>query len=109
VPLRNDKFPSQGFGNFDFEFYEMCRYCDHFIDVEWLIDDPDNPNIFLIHLDSGEKEHDHEPVRSKEIKRLIDWKAERPDLFTLYEDEFIGPNSMHFERTRFPRAVPDGA
>lgn len=76
--------------NLDCYEYTMCASCDHFIE-------PNEMNgkfITYSHLDSGEKDHDHDAsVRSHGTLLLAQWKAVRPDLFIKHEDDEFGPNS----------------
>jgi len=54
-----------------------------------------------VHLDDGEKEHDHDALPG--IARSLDvWKLTNPSLFVTYDDEKIGPNSAHFRHFAVP-------
>lgn len=70
--------------------YEICAKCDHFIEFDQVLLDG-SPHF--LHLDDGEKEHDHSAASSGDSRMLIDWRLQRPDLFTEYADGAIGPNS----------------
>lgn len=74
--------------------YEICAYCDHFIEDNpaWVPEDGFTVPPFL-HLDDGEKEHDHDAEPSEDVRDLGQWKIDRPELFTEWADGKIGPNS----------------
>lgn len=73
--------------------YTKCAYCDHFVEENI----PDEPGIApYIHNDDGEKEHDHDAVPSTESHTLKEWNDIKPELFTLYHDGKIGPNSEYY-------------
>lgn len=74
--------------------YEMCAHCEHFImdNPSWTPERPYAVTLFL-HLDDGEKEHDHDAVPSEHDLTLGEWMYQRPDLFTEWTDGKIGPNS----------------
>jgi hypothetical protein len=80
--------------------YTICKYCDHFIDPNY----PDGQTIpegvaKYIHLEDGEQEFDHEPSPGT-TRTLALWKLVRPDLFKVYEDGAIGPNSCYYPSRR---------
>jgi hypothetical protein len=62
--------------------YTKCKWCDHFVDE----DD-------LIHMDDGDKDHDHVAELSDMTYNFYEWQYNRPDLFVLHPDGKIGPNS----------------
>jgi hypothetical protein len=71
--------------------YTLCALCVHFVE-------PNDAGADLdlaawIHLDDGEKEHDHDATPSTLVATLDEWKRVRPDLFVKYADGKIGPNS----------------
>ena len=77
--------------------YEMCAQCWHFVEPN---DAPPAPPFTLasyVHLDDGEKEHDHDATPSGDGRTLGAWRDAYPGLFVTYADGKIGPNSMHFD------------
>lgn len=75
--------------------YTMCQHCDHFVDEE----DP------VVHLDDGEKEHDHNAEPGK-TRTMHEWQQARPDLFIKHADGKIGPNSVHhFDRNKVKQST----
>ena len=76
--------------------YTLCKHCDHFVAPN--DNKPEEGVTFAewIHLDSGEKEHEHDAEPGKMKKTLLAWKQERPDLFVTFPDGYIGPNSEYF-------------
>lgn len=79
----------------DAVLYEKCAHCWHFIEpnYDW---DEDHSLAEYLHLDNGEKEHDHDAEPSGDIRTLDEWKRVQPSLFHTFPDGNIGPNSMHF-------------
>lgn len=81
--------------------YEKCAHCWHFIEsnLDYYIAEASPGNFKVaqyIHLDNGEKEHDHDATPSGDIRRLAEWRAAFPVLFVTYPDGMTGPNSIHF-------------
>jgi hypothetical protein len=76
--------------------YEMCGHetCSHFIEDNAGYEDGTEIARF-VHLDDG-KEYDHDAVPSGERRCLNEWRALRPELFVMYDDGKIGPNSACF-------------
>ena len=80
--------------------YEKCAHCWHFIERN----DTTGSELFdfgfklaeYVHLDNGEKEHDHDAMPSGDIRTLDEWKRDQPSLFHTYADGNIGPNSADF-------------
>jgi hypothetical protein len=98
------------YGNPPQPLYELCRDCDHFIEANASLDeDIERYDLApFIHLDNGNKDHDHDAAPSgSELAGadltetwtpgvamfLSDWRAQRPDLFVGHADGQIGPNS----------------
>ena len=83
--------------------YTLCAQCDHFVEPNDSAD-PTVPLAYFpgaaafIHLDDGEKEHDHDAVPGDETHTLREWQARRPDLFRAHRDGKIGPNSAFHTR-----------
>lgn len=76
--------------------YTMCGKCDHFVYDQR--NDFDQPGIAdFIHLDDGEKEHDHDAIPG-ETHTLKGWRDIMPELFEMFADGKIGPNSIHYKR-----------
>lgn len=75
--------------------YTKCAYCDFFVEVNPAKDD-DEGIAEYIHLDDGEKEHDHDAVPSTETHTLDGWDEINPQLFTMFSDGKIGPNSEFY-------------
>ena len=74
--------------------YTLCQHCDHFVEPN----DVTEPGIAeYIHLDNGEKEHDHDARPSAITMTLDEWRQVRSDLFQVYPDGAIGPNSVHHQ------------
>lgn len=78
--------------------YEMCAHlgCMHFVQPN----DAFKPGYGIaeyIHLDDGEKEHNHEAIPSGVTHSLEEWRALWPELFHRFPDGKVGPNSKHFE------------
>lgn len=77
--------------------YTKCAKCDHFVES--------NDEYFItaqgiakyIHLDNGEKEHDHDASPSSMTYYLEWWQYHFPALFTTYPDEMTGPNSEYYK------------
>lgn len=80
--------------NLDHIIYTQCAKCDHFIEIN--DDDNDFPMLPVasyIHLDDGEKEHDHDAEPGSFSATLALWKHYRPDLFEADPTTGkIGPN-----------------
>ena len=77
--------------NIEFLTYTMCQRCAHFVEPN--DDYITTPGLAAyLHLDDGEKEHDHEAWPGAQAT-LIQWRRIRPDLFVTYSDGKIGPNS----------------
>ena len=75
--------------------YEKCAHCWHFIEENAAYGD--YPGLAEhVHLDNGEKEHDHDAEPSGDIQTLRQWRAQHPELFITYADDAIGPNSAYF-------------
>jgi hypothetical protein len=89
--------------------YQLCKECDHFVDDNPAYDDGDA--ILLAkydHLEDGEQEFDHEaePWMAAGEATLMTWREARPDLFYVYPDGKIGPNSrFHSRRGKVDRPV----
>lgn len=77
--------------------YVLCRCCDHFVEPRPC---PKAGAAEWIHLDDGDKEHDHDALPGVASMTLAEWQRERPDLFTEYADGKIGPNSVHYAATK---------
>lgn len=77
-------------------FYEICGHidCMHFIEENDVQGEGIAP---YLHLDDGEKEHDHDAIPSGIIHTLTEWSKIWPELFRKYPDGKIGPNSSQFE------------
>ena len=77
--------------------YTICLLCDHFVELN---DSDPWPGVTLaeyVHLDNGEKEHDHDARPTPGASLAIEtWRAIKPELFTEYRDGAIGPNSAHY-------------
>jgi hypothetical protein len=79
--------------------YEKCKHCWHFIEPN---DETQIPGFAVlklaeyVHLDNGEKEHDHDAEPSGDKRTLDEWKNAHPELFHMHKDGMIGPNSVHF-------------
>jgi hypothetical protein len=72
--------------------FEMCGHsgCSHFITANPAA----GPGLAAFdHLDDGDKEHDHDAVPGGGTGTLATWRTTRPDLFVMYADGRIGPNS----------------
>lgn len=86
--------------NTDSQLYVICKHCDHFVDDNDLPSDLSGAELErfarFIHLNSGEKDHDHEAEPGARMQTLREWKQERPDLFVRFPDGKIGPNSEYF-------------
>jgi hypothetical protein len=81
-------------------YYEKCRDCWHFIEPNDA--DPGFTLAEHVHLDNGEKEHDHDAAPSGDTRQLNVWRTAHPELFTAYADGKIGPNSAHFAPVEKP-------
>jgi len=75
-----------------FHEYEQCAHCSHFIEPTDPMDTEYGAAAYL-HLDDGEKDHDHDATRSGMVRTLDEWRAFSPGLFLTYPDGRIGPNS----------------
>lgn len=101
-------------GNFDLQYYTMCTKCDHFVDDNGSLDGVRASELqhigpaFVtfrdgstmaryVHFEDGEQEFDHD-AQPGETMTGEDWKQVRPELFTMYTDNCIGPNSAHHSR-----------
>jgi hypothetical protein len=79
--------------------YEKCAHCWHFIEPNYETQIPGYAALKLaehVHLDDGEKEHDHDAAPSGDIRTLDEWKRDQPSLFHMYDDGKTGPNSSLF-------------
>jgi hypothetical protein len=79
--------------------YELCAHCWHFIEPN-IGGTPAFPVADYVHLDNGEKEHDHDATPSGDARTLDEWKTGIPELFVTYADGRIGPNSANFPLPR---------
>ena len=80
---------------------EKCILCWHFIE-----ENDADPRLMIpagyggvapyIHLDDGEKEHDHDAAPSGDARTLAAWKTAHPELFRRFRDGKTGPNSPLF-------------
>lgn len=77
--------------------YEICARCDHFVeenDIEAIVFGA----ATYLHLDDGEKEHDHDALPSGDVRTFGQWRADRPDLFAMtwrwFAEPAIGPNAQ---------------
>lgn len=77
--------------------YEKCAKCWHFIEPNDVGPDEFFTYAEYLHLDNGEKEHDHDAAPSGDIRTLEQWEHDHPELFTEYSDGEIGPNSVYFK------------
>jgi len=79
--------------------YDLCLHCWHFVDENSAFGD--YPGLArYVHLDDGEKEHDHDAEPTGEPRTLEVWRLTNPSLFRTYADGKIGPNSSHFHARR---------
>ena len=78
--------------------YDLCAEpgCWHFVDENWPYTEQDEGIAPFIHLDDGEKEYDHDAVPSGKPETLRIWRLAFPELFWVYSDGKIGPNSGYF-------------
>lgn len=76
--------------------YEKCAHCWHFIEMNVVQADEYFDIAAFVHLDNGEKEHDHDAAPSGDRRTLEEWKRDQPSLFHVYPDDRVGPNSVHF-------------
>lgn len=77
--------------------YEKCLHCWHFIEPN---DADEIPGLALaawLHLDNGEKEHDHDAAPGGGKRTLDEWIRDQPALFRTYADGQTGPNSALFK------------
>ena len=73
--------------------YTICSLCDHFVEYNYV----QGPGLAkYVHLDNGDKEHDHDAYPSLLTYPLDWWKAARPNLFKTYPDNMVGPNSIYY-------------
>ena len=83
------------------DYYELCKGCWHFVE-----DNDSDYQYFhaapYIHLDDGEVEYDHDAEPSGVRYELITWSVNFPELFTIYADGKIGPNSTNFVGRNHP-------
>jgi hypothetical protein len=74
--------------------HELCRDCDHFIEDNG--SSPEDVKRYgladYVHLDDGEKEHDHDAIPSGISMPIGWWQLLRPDLFEADSAGVIGPN-----------------
>ncbi len=83
------------------QFYEKCAHCWHFIEPNDADDGTPGFRVApYVHLDDGEKDHDHDAAPSGDIRTLDQWKADHPELFAEYGDGKTGPNSSLFGEQR---------
>ena len=88
--------------------YDVCAQpdCWHFVEVNsaaqsWPAEA--GPVAEYVHLDDGEKEHDHDAVPSGRPAALEVWRARYAELFVEHSDGKIGPNSERFIAPGGPR------
>lgn len=80
--------------------YTLCARCDHFVDANSSAGD-DPTYARFVHLDDGEKDHDHDAEPSDQTFSLDEWKAIRPDLFERDPATGrIGPNREQHQTQR---------
>lgn len=77
----------------ELQVYTQCAHCDHFVEIN---DDPNVDTYDLaryLHLDDGEKEHDHNAEPGRLSATLAMWRLFQPSLFE-YDPvtDKIGPN-----------------
>lgn len=90
----------------DDALYEKCGHsgCWHFIEdnsgesegtvaSDWY--KGEMPDLWL-HLDNGDKYHDHVAIPSGERRTLREWEEIHPELFKAFKGGDIGPNSKYF-------------
>jgi hypothetical protein len=83
--------------------YEKCAHCWHFVQPNYETQIPGYAHLTLaeyVHLDNGEKEHDHDAAPSGDVRTLGTWKRDQPALFHRYADGSTGPNSSLFQADR---------
>jgi hypothetical protein len=78
--------------------YEMCAHCRHFVEPNDVGSTLPFPVAEYVHLDNGEKEHDHDAAPGGIRGTLGAWREDDPGLFVTYPDGETGPNSAHYER-----------
>lgn len=88
--------------------YTQCLHCDHFVEVnEDFVERNDKTDQLGLseyyHLDDGEKEHEHDAVPGLTLTGE-EWQRIRPELFDMFEDRKIGPNSALFDAYMLKRA-----
>ena len=79
--------------------YIKCAFCDHFVEPNSDFEKGYSLAAY-IHLDDGEKDHDHDADPRGGAHTLEEWKALRPDFFKKHEDGKIGPNSQFHPSTK---------
>lgn len=77
--------------------YEMCSHCWHFVEPNDSCPVEGIKLAAYVHLDDGEKEHDHDAAPSGDGRTLAAWRNAYPGLFTTFGDGKTGPNSAHFD------------
>lgn len=80
--------------------YVQCAKCAHFVDPNEPADIAQYDVAPYVHLDDGEKEHDHDAQPGPTAMPLREWKRLHPELFQKGLDGKIGPNSAHFGARR---------
>lgn len=78
--------------------YEKCAHCWHFIEPNDAEPVPEITLAAYLHLDDGGKEHDHDAAPSGDARTIVQWGQSCPELFHVYPDGAIGPNSAEFGR-----------
>jgi|WetSurMetagenome_2_1015567.scaffolds.fasta_scaffold03898_27 hypothetical protein len=78
--------------------FTLCEKCDHFVEPNEEEDIEKWDCAEYIHLDDGEKDHDHDAQPSQYRALLTAWRLSRPDLFLPHSDGKIGPNSRYHHR-----------
>ncbi len=76
--------------------YELCKHCDHFIDSN---EGATKEQAQFVHL-ADERYHvpddAHAAEPRGEVKTLARWQIDRPDLFAMFADGSVGPNSAAY-------------
>lgn len=76
--------------------YDLCKHCDHFVED---VTEAGAAERVYTHL-CDERHHNPDDAHAAEPrgtpKTLGEWKKDRPDLFTPFDDGSIGPNSRKF-------------
>lgn len=77
--------------------FSMCAHCDHFVTDN----DPWHAGLARhMHMEDGEQEFDHDAEPGAESMTSVDWYMERPELFMMFPDGKVGPNSAFFPGRR---------